>query len=938
MMSRSSISPFSIINTWNKLTRYQHHHRFLSRCQRQNSIPTGLKVNFKLALGTNSEQLQRRCELHLQAASRNILTELIDYTQAATTELQHSLEDKRKCLFEQHSDQAASTCWNRAKKSITSLNRELNIRYRNKIKNTIPLHTAAPTDDYTRPKKTTRRYSKKVRKARRERFFNTLMQHRFNSIASQQQFYPINLSSRELDADQNSLLSKGPSFCPVPRDINRIKLLEDWEKFENRLRSAVFFHNDHDNNDSSADNSVPVFPTVKKTTRWKAPLSRIPELELFLESVKTELFNPDNVRFIPDNLSKGERQALSALRDIDSQTIKIQDKGSKFVIIDTDEYDAKMKEQLQNPIHYDKLDSDPSTDHVSVISQWGKKWLERGQISENIAKWVVNENAKPGKAFGTIKTHKEGNPLRLITSCCGTAIENLSAFTEFYLKPLAQNLPSFVKDTTHFLQKIEDLNKSGPFPKESILVSWDVVAMFPNIDNNLGINAITDALNSRANNFPSTDCIVEAVKICLQHNNSHFKDENFLQIHGTAMGPKNACSYADLAMGVIDKKAMSGTIKPNLWWRYRDDIFDLWTQGHSKLIDFTQFINSLYPTIKFTLVHSPTSLNVLDLTLNFVEGYIQTDIYSKPTDNHIYLLRNSAHPAHCSKAIPYGVATRVRRNCSTPESFEKRSVEYQSYLINRGYNHSQVKQQFDRVKSIPRENLLAPTTKESKKVFPLVLDYNPSLPSIGKIFNSYKHLIHNSPSLAKIFPKGSIIPSFRRTKNIKDILARPRRTNYNNTDVQGCFKCKGKCDLCRNFLVESDHFTSASTNRIYPITQHLHCKSKNVIYLVTCNKCNVQYIGSTSNEFKVRFRNHKSAMSTKKNTCEVAIHFNKETHVLSDFDFAIIEQVFNFSDNNSLDHRLLTREAYWSAQLCTLQPYGLNKRSEFNSKNRIRYN
>ena len=404
------------------------------------------------------------------------------------------------------------------------------------------------------------------------------------------------------------------------------------------------------------------------------------------------------------------------------------------------------------------------------------------------------------------------------------------------------------------------------------------------------------------------------------------------------MGPKNACSHADLAMGIIDKKAMSGNIKPNLWWRYRDDIFDLWTMGHAKLLEFTQYINSLYPTIKFTLVHSPTSLNVLDLTLSLVDGYIQTDIYSKPTDNHIYLLRNSAHPAHCSKAIPYGVATRVRRNCSTSEAFEMRSLEYQSYLINRGYNPSQVKQQFEKVKSIPRENLLVPSTKQSKKVFPLVLDFNPSLPSIGKILNSHRHLIDNSLSLSKIFPKGSIIPSFRRTKNIQEILARPRRTNLDHSERQGCFKCKGKCDLCKNFLVESDHFSSASTGRSYPIRQQLHCKSKNVIYLITCNKCNVQYVGSTTNEFKVRFRNHKSAMSTKKNTCEVAIHFNKETHVLSDFGFVIIEQICNFSDHNSLDNRLLTREAFWSAQLCTLQPHGLNKGSEFNSGNRIRYN
>ena len=31
--------------------------------------------------------------------------------------------------------------------------------------------------------------------------------------------------------------------------------------------------------------------------------------------------------------------------------------------------------------------------------------------------------------------------------------------------------------------------------------------------------------------------------------------EKFCAKHGTAMGPKNACSYADLAMGLIDEKA-----------------------------------------------------------------------------------------------------------------------------------------------------------------------------------------------------------------------------------------------------------------------------------------------------------------------------------------------------------------------------------------------
>ena len=120
------------------------------------------------------------------------------------------------------------------------------------------------------------------------------------------------------------------------------------------------------------------------------------------------------------------------------------------------------------------------------------------------------------------------------------------------------------------------------------------------------------------------------------------------------MGPKNACSYADLAMGEIDNLAKtSGIIRPSHWWRYRDDIIDFWTQGYDKLQEYTDYITSLYPTIKFTLVYSEKELNVLDLTLHLVNGYIETDVYAKPTDSHLYLPPSSAHPQHCKKSIPY---------------------------------------------------------------------------------------------------------------------------------------------------------------------------------------------------------------------------------------------------------------------------------------------
>ena len=146
----------------------------------------------------------------------------------------------------------------------------------------------------------------------------------------------------------------------------------------------------------------------------------------------------------------------------------------------------------------------------------------------------------------------------------------------------------------------------------------------------------------------------------------NFVDNQYLQAHGTAMGPRNACSYADLAMGHIDHLAKSGgDIYPVFWWRYRDDIIDIWLHGHDKLLMFTEYINSLYPTIKFELVVSHNKRNVWDLTLHLDNSIISTDTYSKPTDSHLYLAPNSAHPSHCIKTIPYNVALRLKRNCSS---------------------------------------------------------------------------------------------------------------------------------------------------------------------------------------------------------------------------------------------------------------------------------
>jgi len=143
-----------------------------------------------------------------------------------------------------------------------------------------------------------------------------------------------------------------------------------------------------------------------------------------------------------------------------------------------------------------------------------------------------------------------------------------------------------------------------------------------------------------------------------------------------------------------------------------------------------------------------------------------------------------------------------------------------SFLIrdgSQGYNADLVDNQFEAL-SIDRLELLKKNVKPDKKVFPLVLDYNPILPDIQKVIQKYAHLLRSSPELLEIFPSKSIFPAYRRTKNLKDILApsrfcEDRGVNQVGKETGGCFKCSSRCDLCKNFLIQDSKFKSFSTGR-----------------------------------------------------------------------------------------------------------------------------
>ena len=71
-------------------------------------------------------------------------------------------------------------------------------------------------------------------------------------------------------------------------------------------------------------------------------------------------------------------------------------------------------------------------------------------------------------------------------------------------------------------------------------------------------------------------------------------------------------------------------------------------------------------------------------------------------NKHQYLLQSSCHPKHTKRAIPFSLALRLRRICSSDDTFTKRTTEPKTYLNKRGYNLSFLDQEIRCVHNITR--------------------------------------------------------------------------------------------------------------------------------------------------------------------------------------------------------------------------------------------
>jgi hypothetical protein len=746
----------------------------------------------------------------------------------------------------------------------------------------------------------------------------------------------INLSNQNLTPNDITTLNKGLTFAPTPGEPDMGAIAHDLESFFRRLRLRHFFF-DTKTNDTRDPFQINLDRRFRKKSDW-TPKTQDDCLESFIKLVRLDFIKYKQKAPSTSNITATQKTAIRTLALNPEIVVKKADKGSAVCIMDTKNYIQEATRQLSDPQFYTRTSTNLTDTHVTQINDLLYKLLQKDEITDKIYDGLTWDKPRTAKFYLLPKIHKgkpkEVTPGRPIISGNGSPTEKISAFVDEHIKSFVPRIPSYVRDTTDFINKVTSVKD---LPENYFIVTMDVTSLYTNIPNHEGMTAVAKCLRRHQPIYSvSHQSLLQLLKLVLHCNNFEFNGTDYLQIGGTAMGTKLAPSYANIFMGELECDILrNAPTKPILYLRYIDDIFMIYTHSEQDLLGFIQHCNSAHPTIKFTAEYSRSEVTFLDTRVkrDTTSNELYVDLYTKPTDTHSYLRYDSAHPSHCKDAGPYSQFLRLRRNCSRMDDFLTHAQELTQHYINRGYPQSLLQHSLERASQRDRHALLhkiRANTDSTPVRIPLIVTYNPANPHLKRILRKHWHILEGTAACRNAFAEFPLV-AFRRPPILSQHLVKAKiryppltpgtSGMVTHNIIEPCtFK---QCTICPDIL-PGRRFISTYTKRMYTIKRKGNCCTRNLVYLLTCSHCLAQYVGETKRPFRVRLKEHLADVKYNRDQ-PVARHFNKTGHSSGNLIAQIIEIVPSDPDTTASTKRRRDREHHWIYQLHTLEPLGINQ-------------
>lgn len=566
---------------------------------------------------------------------------------------------------------------------------------------------------------------------------------------------------------------------------------------------------------------------IESSLKWKPDCTKT----LIRNEVKGAVRNMKKVK--KDKKNMNGFRTIEELRKKDVFYLKA-DKGNSLVIMDKKDYESHMN-QLIKESDFMELNANPMSRMITNT----KAVIARVALVLYLFVWQLSvSNPTIPKLYGLPKIHKTPLKMRPIVS-------NISAATYKLAKWLIKKFSEFdppkgryVKNAMDFVNKIKDV-KIGD---DEIMVSFDIVSLYPNVPIPEAIQTIAKWLQATNLTDLQRNTLVDATSLCMYQNQFQYRNKFFKLRRGAAMGNPLSCFVSNSFMCHFENEL--GDLLPRVWWRYVDDVFAIVKK--SEVDNFLKILNGeKYKSIRFTCEReSNGKLPFLDLMLmRTPAGSIDVTVYRKPTATQRFITRESYCPTSHKMASFHSMIHRLIRLPLSINSFMNEIQHIKEVANVNGFSSSTVD---DIVQKHSRKLKL-----ESLSTF-----YRKSRDNKPRM--KFQYAAHTTNKIATVFNRNNLDIAFSSGPKLKQLLG--------------------------------------STKDKIPKIE------RSGIYEVTCS-CGLKYFGQTKRQVLTRYKEHcRHVRLNQPSKSAVAFHALKELHLNFDpLDTSRIELIKPVNDSYKLD-------------------------------------
>ena len=209
------------------------------------------------------------------------------------------------------------------------------------------------------------------------------------------------------------------------------------------------------------------------------------------------------------------------------------------------------------------------------------------KVDQALMQALLPQGSRTAEFYGLPKNHKPSVPLRPIVSACGDPLDKVTWFLDQIISQLLQYVPAHLPNTDTYLHRLSQTYPNG-FPPGTIVFSLDVTNLYGNIPVDEAVQTVMNLLQEHRETINLFDLswtdVEPLLRHCLTNSYLRFGQSFYKQTLGLPMGNRIAPSTAIIFMGALEDIYLSANrAQPELYLRYIDDCFCVWSHGSEEL-------------------------------------------------------------------------------------------------------------------------------------------------------------------------------------------------------------------------------------------------------------------------------------------------------------------------------------------------------------------